>query len=174
MSSLTGPALSQRRGLFLARLSTVVGNDGLSWGASLNAAPSIAAGSCAKVWGSPSRISKMKPEGLGTFGIVGSSRAKPRQAKTTVTESVSMGRSRPKEKHQHDSPNDAPYSPSDVGVFRLPFQDSFVKGHDKYPSLLSSHDIESHEALIASTVKDSHVSFGLRLASVDVGLQPYV
>ena len=110
----------------------------------------------------------MKPEGLGTFGIVGSSRAKPRQAKTTVTESVSMGRSRPKEKHQHDSPNDAPYSPSDVGVFRLPFQDSFVKGHDKYPSLLSSHDTESHEALIASTVKDSHVGFGFRLASVDV------
>ena len=79
-----------------------------------------------------------------------------RLAKTTVTESVSMGRSRPKEKHQHDSPNDTPYSPSDVGVFRLPFQDSFVKGHDKYPSLFSSHDTESHEALIASTIKDSH------------------
>jgi len=73
-----------------------------------------------------------------------------------MTESVSMGRSRPKEKHQHDSPNDTPYSPSDVGVFRLPFQDSFVKGHDKCPSLLSSHDTESHEALITSTVKDSH------------------
>jgi hypothetical protein len=66
--------------------------------------------------------------------------------KTTVTESISMGRSRPKEKHQHDSPNDAPYSPSDVGVFRLPFQDSFVKGHDKYPSLLSSHDREPRGA----------------------------
>jgi hypothetical protein len=65
-----------------------------------------------------------------------------------------MGRSRPKEKHQHDSPNDTPYSPSDVGVFRLPFQDLFVKGHDEYPRLLSSH--ESHEALIASTVKESH------------------
>jgi hypothetical protein len=67
-----------------------------------------------------------------------------------------MGRSRPKEKHQHDSPNDTPYSPSDVGVFRLPFQDLFVKGHDEYPRLLSSHDRESHEALIASTVKESH------------------
>jgi hypothetical protein len=72
-----------------------------------------------------------------------------------------MGRSRPKEKHQHDSPNDTPYSPSDVGVFRLPFQDSFVKGHDKYPSLLSSHHTE---ALIASTVKDSHRCSTTKLA----------
>ena len=62
--------------------------------------------------------------------------------KTTLTEGVSVGRSRPKEKYQHDSPNDTPYSPSDVGVVRLPFQNSFVKGHDKYPSLLLSHDRE--------------------------------
>jgi hypothetical protein len=47
-----------------------------------------------------------------------------------------LGVSIPKIKRQNDSPNDSPYSPSDVGVFRLPFQDSFVKGHDKYPSLL--------------------------------------
>jgi len=47
-----------------------------------------------------------------------------------------MGRSRPKEKHQHDRPNDTPYSPSDVRVFRLQFEDSFVKGHDKLSALI--------------------------------------
>jgi hypothetical protein len=58
---------------------------------------------------------------------------------TTVGSSPSFQVSRPKEKHQYDGPNDTPSKPSDVGVIRLPFQDSFMKGHHKYPSLLSSH-----------------------------------
>src|SRR5665647_712827 len=55
-----------------------------------------------------------------------------------------------RDRHQNNRPNNTPTNPSDVGVSRLPFQDSLVKSQHVYPNLFLNQRQISQDRHVAN------------------------